>query len=91
MLGFTALSVGPISSFPYSFPPASGVYGTGRVGTVSLAIGDVVTLTGVKATGRVGTVTIGRGKTVRPTGLSATGVIDHVCLDQWSAVDTTMC
>lgn len=91
MLGFTPLSVGPISSFPYSFPPASGVYATGAVGTVTLAIGDVISVTGVSATGRVGTVTIGQGKTVQITGLSATGVIDHACLERWSAVDTNMC
>ena len=92
MLGFTPLSTLPISAFPFEYLPSPGLYATGKVGTVTITVGDIVTVTGLKATGRVGTVTIGGGRSVQVTGVYATGEIgDHVCLDLWSTIDTLAC
>jgi hypothetical protein len=92
MLGFTPLSTLPISAFPFETLSTPGLFATGQVGTVSIAVGKAVQLTGVSATGRVGTVTIGSGKSVQLTGVFATGEIgDHVCLELWSTVDTLAC
>lgn len=92
MLGFTPLSTLPISAFPFEYLPSPGLFATGVVGSVSVALGKAVTVTGVKATGAVGNVVAGLGRTVQLTGVKATGQIgDHVCLDLWSTIDTLAC
>lgn len=92
MLGFTPLSTLPISAFPFETLASPGLFATGVVGSVTVAIGKAVQLTGVRATGAVGSVTIGGGRSVQLTGVFATGEIgDHVCLELWSTVDTLAC
>jgi hypothetical protein len=88
MLGFNPISSLPISAFP-AISVTSGIFGTGRIGTVSVSLGPNVT--GVSGTGRIGTVFAGTGKSVTVTGVYGTGVIDHVCLRLWNDVDTSVC
>ena len=88
MLGFNPISSLPISAFP-GFANTSGIFGTGRIGTVLVGIGSNVT--GVKGTGRIGTVYAGETKNITVTGVKGTGVIDHVCIRLWNDVDTSVC
>ena len=90
MLGFSPISSLPISAFP-PIGVTSGIYGTGRIGTVSVAVNSSVTVTGVFGTGRIGTVLAGATKDITVTGVYGTGVIDHVCLRLWNDVDTSVC
>ena len=46
MLGFNPISSLPISAFP-TYVITSGIYGTGRIGTVSVTVSSSVTVTGV--------------------------------------------
>ena len=88
MLGFSPISSLPISAFP-GFINTSGIFATGRIGTVSVSLGPNVT--GVRGTGVIGTVFAGATKDVTVTGVNGTGVIDHLCIRLWNDVDTSVC
>jgi hypothetical protein len=90
MLGFNPISSAPISAVP-SIYATSGLFATGRIGTVTIKIDKSVTVTGVRGTGRVGTVSAGQGATIYVTGVKGTGVIDHACFRSWNDVDTVDC
>jgi hypothetical protein len=90
MLGFNPISSLPISAFP-AYVSSSGIFATGRIGTVTVTVNDSVTLTGVYGTGVIGTVASGRGASVNVTGVYGTGTIDHACLRTWNEIDTVVC
>lgn len=90
MLGFNPISSLPISAFP-AIGVTSGIFGTGFIGTVSVAINSSVTVTGIKGTGRIGVVYAGETRNITVTGVKGTGVIDHVCIRLWNDVDTSVC
>lgn len=90
MLGFAPISSLPISAFP-SYVGSSGIYGTGRIGTVTVTVGKSATVTGVRGTGVIGAVSAGQGSTITVTGVYGTGTIDHACLRTWNEVDTVVC
>jgi hypothetical protein len=90
MLGFNPISSAPISAFP-TYYEASGIFGTGAIGTVTISISSTATVSGVFGTGAIGTVASGGGQTVLLTGVRGTGVIDHVCFRSWNEVDTVGC
>lgn len=90
MLGFSPLSTYPFSAFPTLFV-GSGVFGTGKIGTVTVVIGSTVTVTGVNGIGVIGTVSAGPGANITVTGVRGTGVLDHICLNVWNEVDTIDC
>jgi hypothetical protein len=90
MLGFYPISSAPISAFP-TYYGASGIFGTGAIGNVTISISSTATVSGVFGTGVIGTVSSGGGQTVLVTGVRGTGVIDHVCIRSWNEVDTLSC
>lgn len=90
MLGFNPISSAPISAVPSLFT-SSGLYATGRIGTVTVTTDMSVTVTGVSGTGRIGVVGGGQGATVYITGVRGTGALDHVCFRTWNDVDTVDC
>jgi hypothetical protein len=90
MLGFYPISSAPISAFP-TYYGASGIFGTGAIGTVTISISSTATVSGVFGTGAIGTVGSGGGQTVLLTGVRGIGLIDHVCVRAWTEVDTLGC
>ena len=90
MLGFNPISSLPISAFP-TYIGSSGIYGTGRIGTITVTVSETVIVTGVNGTGVLGVVTAGQGQTVSVTGVYGTGTLDHVCLRTWNEIDTVVC
>jgi hypothetical protein len=55
--------------------PATGVVGTGAVGSVTVTGAATVSATGVSGTGAVGSVTVEAGATVSASGVSGTGAV----------------
>lgn len=90
MLGFAPISSLPISAFPY-YSTTSGIYATGVIGTVTVAVNKSVSVTGVFGTGVLGAVGAGQGATITVNGVYGTGAIDHACLRTWNEVDTVVC